>query len=119
MLMIWIIGFGKETHEDLGPVLRVQCPRCHNIVDYHLIQSKTWFSLFFIPLLPYRTDYRLICPICSKAVELSRESQVQTARRLVKATAAYRRQRISEERYNEILDKYLTKRPFRRLATKD
>jgi hypothetical protein len=116
--MIWIIGFGKKTSENLGRALRVQCPRCHNIVDYHLILIKSWFTLFFIRIFPYRSQHHLVCEICSHAVELE-DAQVLRAKKLVKATAAFRRKKISEARYNEILGQSLGKRPFRQLTVQN
>jgi ribosomal protein S27E len=63
-----IIGFGKQTRKDFGAVAKVTCPRCSNELFYHLIHTRIWFTYFFIPVLPYRSQYNLECPVCSHEI---------------------------------------------------
>ena len=62
-----IFGWGRRTRKDNGQIVLVTCPRCSNPVAYRWISVKTWFSLFFIPLIPYSSKHFLVCPICSNA----------------------------------------------------
>lgn len=71
--MFIIIGFGRRKKKDFGEITQVRCPRCHNDVLYHLTRTRTWFTLYFIPILPYRTQHRLECPICSHGIRVFRD----------------------------------------------
>jgi hypothetical protein len=71
--MFILFGFGKQTARIYGEVPAQYCGRCHNPVSRRLTKVTTWFTLFFIPVFPYRSRYLLICPICGGAQELSRE----------------------------------------------
>ena len=69
-----IFGWGHQTTK----VLEIEeqehvCPICNNNVSYHLLRVRIWFSLFFIPLIPYSTRYLCLCPICEKGLELSKK----------------------------------------------
>jgi hypothetical protein len=70
--MFVIIGFGRRKKKDFGEIAQVRCPRCRNDVLYHLTRTRTWFTLYFIPILPYRNERRLECPICSHGIRISR-----------------------------------------------
>jgi len=34
---------------------------------------RTWFTLFFIPIIPYKTKYVIGCPKCGSYIELTEE----------------------------------------------
>jgi zinc-ribbon family len=75
-----LIGFGRRTHKDLGETGTVQtCARCSNSIFYHLVSSHTWFTCFFIPIFPYRSAYRIECPVCFHGIEL-RRSEIKAAK---------------------------------------
>ena len=69
--MFLIAGFGHKSTKDYGPILTQACPRCNNTTAWRLIKETSWFTLFFIPLIPYSTKKILACPICSESNELS------------------------------------------------
>jgi hypothetical protein len=52
--------------------------------------------LFFIPVFPYESKYRLTCPICSWGVELS-GSQIATAKQLNATTTAYLNKQMTDD----------------------
>ena len=37
------------------------------------MKLTTWFTLFFIPIIPYKRQYLLVCPICGQAQQVTRE----------------------------------------------
>lgn len=63
-MFFFIIGFGKQTSEDLGSAGIRRCPHCGNTREWRNLRVRTWFTLFFIPLVPYKTEYVALCPIC-------------------------------------------------------
>ena len=113
--MFVLIGFGNEKRHDYGPAIPILCPNCHNQAYLRLIEIKKRFSLFLVPLFPYDWTYLLVCEVCSRGIELD-EEQFEKAKRLCRATRLLRQQRISEERYNEILNR---SRLARRLRPKE
>ena len=69
-----IVLFGVSDRTKLyGEVEKAACARCHNEVVRGIIKETSCFTLFFLPIVPLRTQYRLICPICGDAQGLSRE----------------------------------------------
>jgi uncharacterized protein YbaR (Trm112 family) len=93
-----IFGWGKGTTKDIGAALPYDCPNCKNGVMLHYITVTTWFSLFFIPLIPYQVRHLLICPVCTRMLKVDRE-HVPQAKQLVAARAALTAGSMSEEQY--------------------
>ena len=73
--MSWIlIGFGKQSRKDLGETgIEQNCVWCSRTIIYHLILVRTWFTYFFIPVFPYRSEYYIECPSCSQSFEIQGE----------------------------------------------
>jgi hypothetical protein len=99
--MFWLFGV-KDKEIDHGPAIRVVCPNCGNETWFHLMEIEKWAAVFFIPIAPYDGTYLLACDICSRGIELT-EKQFQRARKLVRAAKALRTERISAERYAELV----------------
>src|ERR1700677_4952959 len=93
-----IFGFGPGHPEDLGEVALSVCPNCHNQVFLHHVRSKKSVRLYFVPVVPYGTDDYLICPICSRGLQVTRP-QLPYVRSMSSATAALRAGRLDQDRY--------------------
>lgn len=63
--MFLVFGWGKQTVKNHGPVFRSRCDRCNNEELWQLYTRRTWFTLFFIPIIPYSTEHLVVCPVCS------------------------------------------------------
>ena len=87
--MVVIFGFGAGKQEDLGEVVPTVCPNCHNQVFLHHVRSKKSVRLYFVPVVPYGTDDYLVCPVCSRGLQLS-GPQVRHLRSMSAATASFR-----------------------------
>ena len=94
----WIFGFGPGSPEDLGEVAPAVCPNCHNQVFLHHVRSKKSVSLYFVPVVPYGTDDYLVCPICSRGLQLS-NAQLPYLRSMSGATASFRAGRLAQAPY--------------------
>ena len=70
-----IFGFGDRKMEQLGIVGVMDCPRCHNSSPWPIHRERSYFSFFFIPLIPYKTRFLLSCPVCREAREISAEEK--------------------------------------------
>jgi len=96
--MVVIFGFGPGKEKDLGEVAPTVCPNCHNQVFLHHVQSKKSMRLYFVPVVPYGTDDYLMCPVCSRGLQLTR-GQLPHLRSMSRATAAFRAGRLPEAQY--------------------
>ena len=65
-----IFGWDYRKVQNYGPVKRERCNSCSNETTYQLQKLSTWFTLFLIPVIPYRTNYLLVCPICKNYEEI-------------------------------------------------
>src|SRR6266566_2775513 len=104
-VMVVIFGFGPGKQEDLGEAVQTVCPNCNNQVVLHHVRSKKSVRLYFVPVVPYGTDDYLVCPICSRGLQLS-QKQVPHVASVKRATAAFRAGRLSEADYAAQADRF-------------
>ena len=71
--MFFIFGWGVPRHTDHGAVELRKCPHCHNERRWHLVETTSWFTLFFIPIFSTGRRWELLCPICDFGYELTDE----------------------------------------------
>jgi hypothetical protein len=96
--MVVIFGFGAGSPEDQGEVAPCVCPNCHNQVFLHLVRSKKSVRLYFVPVVPYGTDNYLVCPVCSRGLQV-KDAQLRDVRSMSAATASLRTGRLSQAQY--------------------
>ena len=51
---------------------KTQCPNYHQIAHWDIFRVLRFFTLFFIPFIPYRLQYFMICPSCDGAVKIKK-----------------------------------------------
>ncbi len=66
--MFIIFGFGRRTMRVLGFTAARLCGNCHNTSPWKVMKVTRWFTLFFIPIIPYSSKYLAVCPTCSRGV---------------------------------------------------
>ena len=79
---MFIIGGVRRTTKIMGVMSESLCGRCNNRTARKIMKLTTWFTFFFIPIIPYRRQYLLVCPICGLAQQLTKaefNSLVETA----------------------------------------
>ena len=103
--MVVIFGFGAGSPEDQGEVAPCVCPNCHNQVFLHHIRSKKSVRLYFVPVVPYGTDNYLVCPVCSRGLEVS-DAQLRHVRSISSATASFRAGRLSQAQYTAQAERF-------------
>lgn len=99
-----IFGWGHVTKKLYGPTMAIRCPTCNNDTWLQLYRYRKWFTLFFIPVIPYSSAHFLSCSVCSQGVELSDE-QVERAQQLNALTIGLFNEEISKEDYWRQVDK--------------
>jgi hypothetical protein len=97
-LMVVIFGFGPGSPEDQGEVAPCVCPNCHNQVFLHHVRSKKSVRLYFVPVVPYGTDDYLVCPVCSRGLQVS-DVQLRQVRSMSGTTRSFRAGRVPQDQY--------------------
>lgn len=100
-----LFGWGKTTVNDHGECIAATCPRCHNSVVLHHIYLTVWFTLFFIPVIPYKRRRSLVCPICSWSREVPKTAVALTDE-MNTITASWRNQALSDAEYEQRVAAY-------------
>jgi hypothetical protein len=103
--MVVIFGFGPGHPEDQGEVAPCACPNCHNQVFLHHVRSKKSVRLYFVPVVPYGTDDYLVCPVCSRGLQIS-HAQLRYIRSMSDATASLRAGRLTQARYMAQVERF-------------
>ena len=98
-----IFGWGRQTRKHYGPTIPIKCPKCSNNAYWHLYRNRTWFTLFFVPVIPYDNKHILLCSVCSNGVILP-SANVDKAIELSEQTRRYINKEISQEEYNTHID---------------
>jgi zinc-ribbon family len=93
-----IFGWGRVTKKQHGPTLAMKCPQCNNETWFQLWRYRSWFTLFFIPLIPYSTAHFLSCSVCSQGMELNGD-RLQQAKQLNGLTKGLLNATISKDDY--------------------
>lgn len=70
-MIIW--GFGKVTRSYKGGIFSRRCNFCNQDQIWQLCVMRTWFTLFFIPIIPYKTTYCIVCPNCKSFIQIQKE----------------------------------------------
>ncbi len=74
--MFLIFGI-KRIRRRLATVLAM-CGRCSTPAAQVVVRVGTWFSLFFIPLIPLRSKYVSTCTLCGESVKIDKDQALQT-----------------------------------------
>ncbi len=75
-----IFGFGRTTRKLIGPDGYFYCRSCGRDVRWMVYKLTRWFTIFFIPVIPYNREYYLSCSSCSEVIPISYEQAEQWKR---------------------------------------
>lgn len=70
--LFFIVGFGHKLVKSFGTLTGQLCESCNARVSLEVMRVTTWISLFCIPIIPYRWEFLLVCPICKSALKISK-----------------------------------------------
>lgn len=68
-----IYGWDKKTRKVIGKFAHRSCTYCNTDSVWVLCLVRTWFTLFFIPIIPYAKSYQISCPNCKSYITISKE----------------------------------------------
>ena len=95
MFIIW--GFGKQTRKVIGNVFYRKCAYCNTEQIWQLCLVRTWFTLFFIPVIPYGVEYQISCPNCKSYQKLTKEQFNEIKAKIT--SEAGKQAPVQEEKY--------------------
>jgi hypothetical protein len=72
MIIIWGI---KRFRANLGVVVML-CQRCGNPCAQTVARLRSWFALFFIPLIPLGTHHRMVCSMCAVVTRIDKAQAI-------------------------------------------
>ena len=66
-------GWGTKTRKGRKAYMIKRCSLCKNDDSIWILRKRTtWITLFYIPIIPYDTDYCLECHHCEGYIPLSK-----------------------------------------------
>jgi predicted nucleic acid-binding Zn ribbon protein len=93
-----IFGWNFQTIKEFGVVFKQFCNHCKNEEYWILTRRITWFTLFFIPLIPYSIKYFLSCPVCKYGITLD-EKQIHEIKPIAEINQLLINKEITQEEY--------------------
>ncbi len=83
--MFFLFGFRRKA-KAVGQMDR-QCSKCSRSTIHTAIESKRWFTLFFIPVIPLGSDLAVRCNVCGLTLKGWPELKEQLASKAMAAGA--------------------------------
>src|SRR5439155_20737035 len=78
-------------------------PNCKNRTFFHYISIRVWFTLFFIPVIPYKNLHAYVCRVCSWGFPIKSQAERLEAMRRVEVTKQWAGKQLTDEQYREAL----------------
>ena len=70
--MIIVAGAGPRT-EKYRANKPEYCYHCGNTSRWILQKTRYFVTLFFLPVVPFKTEYSYSCPVCGNTIALTKE----------------------------------------------
>jgi hypothetical protein len=83
--MFFLFGTRRKA-KVLGQMER-HCAKCARSTVHSAIESRQWFTLFFIPVIPLGSNYALRCNLCGLTQKSSPELKEQLSAKAATALA--------------------------------
>jgi len=71
--MFLIFGIGNPGSETYDTRINKHCSNCNNNAKWKVTKTTSYFSLFFINVVPMNSKYYHHCPICNYGFNISRD----------------------------------------------
>lgn len=71
--MFVIFGFGDKKSEQHQLQKMEHCYHCNNTSHWLITKTTEHFSLFFLPVFPYKSSYFHHCSICNHGNKISKD----------------------------------------------
>jgi hypothetical protein len=79
--------FGVRTK--MKPINQIQysCQKCARITMFTAMESKRWFTMFFVPVIPLGSKHLIRCNLCGLTLKCSPELTAQITAKAMAAGA--------------------------------
>lgn len=74
--MLFLYGT-KNKQKQLATSRELLCPCCNNVSRWQVVKHTTWFTMFFIPMIPLKNQYFEMCPVCKAGRKLTKKQANQ------------------------------------------
>lgn len=61
-----IFGWGHQKPKYVCDLFRNPCINCDEVVNWQLYEIAYYYTIFFIPVYSYKSEYRVMCPNCGQ-----------------------------------------------------
>jgi hypothetical protein len=75
-----IFGWNFITRKKFGTYAIQECNLCKRVTEWILCKRTKWITLFFIPIIPYDSEFCLECNHCKGYIRLSENEFVKCKR---------------------------------------
>jgi hypothetical protein len=79
--------FGMRTKSTPIKQIQYPCPKCAHTTMFTAMESKRWFTLFFIPVIPLGGRFLIRCNFCGLILKCSQELKEQITAKAMAAGA--------------------------------
>ncbi len=62
--MLIVYNFAKKSIKRKTPGCQAQCNHCNQINTVNIVKVTTSFSLYWLPIIPYKFEYFIECANC-------------------------------------------------------
>jgi len=83
--MFFLFGLRRQA-KVIGQFERT-CSKCGRQTVHSAIESQRWFTLFFIPVIPFGSSYSTRCNLCGLVLTASPELKAQVSGKALAARA--------------------------------
>ena len=108
--MFFLFGWGNRHTKDFGNTLLQECSVCSKSNYFNLIRVRDWFDIFFIPIIPYNTEYHLICSNCENGFE-TEDDDIEILKEMAELIEKFENGEITkketEKEHRKLLKEYL------------
>ena len=99
--MFFLFGWGHRTVKNFGQTLIQKCHICSHTSHFSLVKTTDWFTIFFIPLIPYETKNYLECPVCKNAFELENENNIEKLKEIAELIEKFDKKEVTKKELNK------------------
>jgi len=85
-----ILLFGTRARDALIVIVTFACLRCGVTAPQRVLHRTLRFTLFFVPLIPLRSTYRVACPTCGLETRLTKDQAMHALEWAVRNRGARR-----------------------------
>lgn len=90
----------------VGPAYPSVCNGCEQDTYFHLVKSRRWFTIWFIPFLPLGTaTWSLVCAHCEQTIVINDKGELQNAKRAAEITTDHTDYVMNSSEYWPEIDK--------------